>query len=49
MPHQWLIDMSDNPDLNDALAFLREKGLSIPNVFGKRLLEIYEILFDWIN
>jgi len=38
--YQWLIDMSDDPDINDALAFLREREV----VHSQRFREAVEIL-----
>lgn len=38
--YQWLIDMSDDPDLNDALKFLREREV----VHSLRFKEAVEIL-----
>lgn len=38
--YQWLIDMSDDPDLNDGLAFLREREI----VHSQRFREAVEIL-----
>ncbi|SHE40222.1 Manganese containing catalase [Seinonella peptonophila] len=38
--YQWLIDLSDDPDLNDALAFLREREV----VHSQRFREAVEIL-----
>lgn len=38
--YQWLIDMSDDPDVNDALAFLREREV----VHSQRFREAVEIL-----
>lgn len=38
--YQWLIDMSDDPDVNDALKFLREREV----VHSQRFREAVEIL-----
>jgi len=38
--YQWLIDMSDDPDINDALKFLREREV----VHSQRFREAVEIL-----
>lgn len=38
--YQWLIDQSDDPDLNDGLRFLREREI----VHSQRLREAVEIL-----
>ncbi|MCL6577197.1 manganese catalase family protein, partial [Kyrpidia sp.] len=38
--YQWLIDMSDDPDVNDALRFLREREV----VHSQRFREAVEIL-----
>lgn len=38
--YQWLIDMSDDPDVNDALKFLREREV----VHAQRFREAVEIL-----
>jgi spore coat protein JC len=38
--YQWIIDMSDDPDLNDALKFLREREI----VHSQRFREAVEIL-----
>jgi spore coat protein JC len=38
--YQWLIDMSDDPDVNDALKFLREREI----VHAQRFREAVEIL-----
>lgn len=38
--YQWLIDLSDDPDINDALAFLREREV----VHSQRFREAVEIL-----
>ena len=38
--YQWIIDMSDDPDLNDSLAFLREREV----VHSQRFREAVEIL-----
>ena len=38
--YQWLIDMSDDPDVNDALKFLREREV----VHSQRFMEAVEIL-----
>ncbi|MBM7608145.1 spore coat protein JC [Lysinibacillus composti] len=40
--YQWLIDMSDDPDLNDALKFLREREI----VHSLRFREAVEIIKD---
>ncbi|MCA0987737.1 manganese catalase family protein [Guptibacillus algicola] len=38
--YQWIIDLSDDPDLNDSLAFLREREI----VHSQRFREAVEIL-----
>ncbi|GIP61925.1 hypothetical protein J32TS6_04800 [Virgibacillus pantothenticus] len=38
--YQWIIDMSDDPDLNDSLKFLREREV----VHSQRFREAVEIL-----
>lgn len=38
--YQWIIDLSDDPDLNDSLAFLREREV----VHSQRFREAVEIL-----
>ncbi|WLR43356.1 manganese catalase family protein [Bacillus carboniphilus] len=38
--YQWIIDMSDDPDLNDALSFLREREI----IHSQRFREAVEIL-----
>jgi spore coat protein JC len=40
--YQWLIDLSDDPDLNDGLKFLREREV----VHSQRFREAVEILKD---
>ncbi|MDM5335230.1 manganese catalase family protein [Ureibacillus composti] len=40
--YQWLIDMSDDPDLNDALKFLREREI----IHSLRFREAVEIIKD---
>jgi spore coat protein JC len=40
--YQWLIDLSDDPDLNDGLKFLREREI----VHSQRFREAVEILKD---
>ena len=40
--YQWIIDISDDPDLNDALKFLREREI----VHSMRFREAVEILKD---
>jgi spore coat protein JC len=40
--YQWLIDLSDDPDLNDGLRFLREREI----VHSQRFREAVEILKD---
>lgn len=40
--YQWLIDMSDDPDINDSLKFLREREV----VHAQRFQEAVEILKD---
>ena len=40
--YQWIIDMSDDPDLNDSLKFLREREI----VHSLRFREAVEILKD---
>ena len=38
--YQWLIDMSDDPDINDSLKFLRERSGSLSKVpRGSELLK----------
>jgi spore coat protein JC len=41
--YQWLIDMSDDPDINDALKFLREREV----VHAQRFREAVEILKEY--
>ncbi len=43
--YQWIIDMSDDPDLNDGLRFLREREV----VHSQRFREAVEILKDEKN
>lgn len=38
--YHWIIDMSDDPDLNDSLAFLREREI----IHSQRFREAVEIL-----
>lgn len=38
--YQWIIDLSDDPDLNDSLAFLREREI----IHSQRFREAVEIL-----
>ncbi|AUJ26529.1 Manganese containing catalase [Virgibacillus dokdonensis] len=38
--YQWIIDMSDDPDLNDSLKFLREREI----IHSQRFREAVEIL-----
>lgn len=38
--YQWIIDLSDDPDLNDSLAFLREREI----VHAQRFREAVELL-----
>lgn len=38
--YQWIIDMSDDPDINDSLAFLREREI----VHAQRFKEAVEML-----
>jgi spore coat protein JC len=38
--YQWIIDMSDDPDLNDSLRFLREREI----IHSQRFREAVEIL-----
>ncbi|TCS95003.1 manganese containing catalase [Hazenella coriacea] len=40
--YQWLIDLSDDPDINDSLKFLREREV----VHAQRFREAVEILKD---
>lgn len=40
--YQWIIDMSDDPDLNDSLRFLREREI----IHSQRFREAVEILKD---
>lgn len=40
--YQWIIDLSDDPDLNDSLKFLREREI----VHSQRFREAVEILKD---
>lgn len=40
--YQWLIDISDDPGINDALAFLRERE----NIHSLRFREAVELLKD---
>ena len=40
--YQWIIDMSDDPDLNDSLRFLREREI----IHAQRFREAVEILKD---
>ena len=40
--YQWIIDMSDDPDLNDSLRFLREREI----IYSQRFREAAEILKD---
>ncbi|TLS35470.1 manganese catalase family protein [Pseudalkalibacillus caeni] len=40
--YQWIIDLSDDPDLNDSLAFLREREI----VHSQRFREAVELLKD---
>ena len=40
--YQWIIDMSDDPDLNDGLRFLREREI----IHSQRVREAVEILKD---
>ena len=40
--YQWLIDISDDPDINDSLKFLREREI----VHSLRFREAVEILKD---
>lgn len=40
--YQWIIDMSDDPDLNDGLRYLREREI----VHSQRFKEAIEILKD---
>jgi spore coat protein JC len=41
--YQWLIDISDDPDINDALKFLREREV----VHSQRFREAVEILKEY--
>ncbi|MFT8322405.1 MAG: manganese catalase family protein [Bacillus sp. (in: firmicutes)] len=43
--YQWIINMSDDPDLNDSLRFLREREI----VHSQRFREAVEILKDERN
>ncbi|MDQ0418673.1 Mn-containing catalase [Croceifilum oryzae] len=40
--YQWIIDQSDDPDLNDSLKFLREREI----VHSQRFREAVDILKD---
>lgn len=40
--YQWIIDLSDDPDLNDSLIFLREREI----IHSQRFREAVEILID---
>ena len=40
--YQWIIDLSDDPDLNDSLAFLREREI----IHSQRFREAVEILTE---
>lgn len=40
--YQWIIDLSDDPDLNDSLIFLREREI----IHSQRFREAVEILKD---
>lgn len=40
--YQWIINLSDDPDLNDSLAFLREREI----IHSQRFREAVEILKD---
>ncbi|PGM58103.1 manganese catalase family protein [Bacillus sp. AFS053548] len=40
--YQWIIDLSDDPDLNDSLRFLREREI----IHSQRFREAVEILKD---
>ncbi len=40
--YQWIIDMSDDPDLNDSLRFLREREI----IHSQRFREAVEIVKD---
>jgi spore coat protein JC len=41
--YQWLIDLSDDPDINDALKFLREREV----VHAQRFREAVELLKEY--
>ncbi|SMP14148.1 Manganese containing catalase [Laceyella tengchongensis] len=41
--YQWLIDISDDPDINDALKFLREREV----VHSQRFREAVELLKEY--
>jgi spore coat protein JC len=41
--YQWLIDLSDDPDINDALKFLREREI----VHAQRFREAVELLKEF--
>ncbi|RAL25697.1 hypothetical protein DL897_06375 [Thermoflavimicrobium daqui] len=41
--YQWLIDLSDDPDINDSLKFLREREV----VHSQRFREAVEILKEY--
>ncbi|MBP3040825.1 manganese catalase family protein [Bacillaceae bacterium Marseille-Q3522] len=43
--YQWLIDISDDPDINDSLRFLREREI----IHSQRFREAVEILKDEQN
>jgi spore coat protein JC len=41
--YQWLIDLSDDPDINDSLKFLREREI----VHAQRFREAVELVKDY--
>lgn len=43
--YQWIIDLSDDPDINDSLKFLREREV----VHAQRFREAVEILKEYQN
>lgn len=42
--YEWLIDLSDDPDLNDTLKFLREREIVHFQRFGEALQIVQEYL-----
>ena len=42
--YQWLIDLSDDPDLNDTLKFLREREIVHFQRFGETLQIVQEYI-----